>query len=259
MPRVLIASDVDGTLLLYGMVGIPQRVFELVNMASDLDVAFAVASGRDYASLLHLFEQVKNQVYFISTNGGQIYYQDEKLYESNFDKETCRIILDAIPETFQSELMLSTSNGSVLWGDNESFHNKVRSLGNKVSIVSDLDEIEDNIIKVSLYCAEGSFKAYPALAEALPKCFHVTVSGPKWIDINSSDKGHTLAKLGQELDVSPDHTYALGDQYNDLGMLDYAGHKFLMADAPADIVRRGYPLMDDAVAKIEQILTKYKK
>lgn len=259
MPRALIATDVDGTLLLYGMDGIPELVFELVGMASDLDVAFAVASGRDYASLLRLFGPVKDEVYFISTNGGQIYYQDEKLYESNFDKETCRIILDAIPEEIQSELIVSTSNGSVLWGDNEIFHNEVRSMGNKVSIVSDLDEIKEDIVKVSVYYAEGSFKAYPALAKALPDYFHVTVSGPHWIDINSSDKGHALAKLGRTIGVPADHTYALGDQYNDLGMLDYAGHKFLMADAPADIVRMGYPLMDDAVAKIEQILTKYKK
>ena len=51
----LIASDIDGTLLLNGATEIPQEIFYQIDCLERKGILFCPASGRQYSSLRKLF------------------------------------------------------------------------------------------------------------------------------------------------------------------------------------------------------------
>jgi hydroxymethylpyrimidine pyrophosphatase-like HAD family hydrolase len=59
------------------------------------------------------------------------------------------------------------------------------------------------------------------------ECFHPDVS-----------KGKTAAWLAAELGVNPMDTMAIGNDYNDLDLLEWAAHGFVVANAPIDMQNR---------------------
>ena len=54
----LIASDLDGTLLLNGAQDLPEEMFDLIPRLKKAGILFAAASGRQYANMRRLFAPV---------------------------------------------------------------------------------------------------------------------------------------------------------------------------------------------------------
>jgi len=55
-------------------------------------------------------------------------------------------------------------------------------------------------------------------------------------------KGHALERLATHLKISRHEVVAIGDNNNDLEMLEYAGLPFAMANSTPDVLARGWPL-----------------
>jgi Cof subfamily protein (haloacid dehalogenase superfamily) len=62
------------------------------------------------------------------------------------------------------------------------------------------------------------------------------------IDITdrTATKGHALAWRAGELGLGPDAVMAIGDNFNDVDMLEFAGLPVLMANAVPDLLERGW-------------------
>ena len=58
-----------------------------------------------------------------------------------------------------------------------------------------------------------------------------------WLDLTPPgvSKASALESLRRKLGVYPDHTVAIGDGYNDIEMLRWAGHSTAMGNAPDDV------------------------
>jgi len=67
------------------------------------------------------------------------------------------------------------------------------------------------------------------------------------VDVNGPDcsKGTTLARLAARLDVPAAQIMAVGDNWNDLEMLEFAGLPVVMGNATEAIKRRGFPVVPD--------------
>lgn len=61
----LVASDLDGTLLLNGTQSLPEELFPLIKKLKELGILFVAASGRQYANMKRLFEPVADEMAFI--------------------------------------------------------------------------------------------------------------------------------------------------------------------------------------------------
>jgi hypothetical protein len=61
-----------------------------------------------------------------------------------------------------------------------------------------------------------------------------------WIELfpASAGKGSAAAWLAGMLQVSPERSLAVGNDYNDLDMLQWAGHSLVMEDSPPGLRRR---------------------
>lgn len=75
----LIACDMDGTLLDENK-RLPRDLFPALDALRAQGVSFAVASGRQYASLRKDFLPVVGHMLFISENGALVMRGDERLF-----------------------------------------------------------------------------------------------------------------------------------------------------------------------------------
>lgn len=66
----LVASDLDGTLLLNGAQSLPEELFPLIKELKELGILFVAASGRQYANMKRMFAPVVDDMAFIAENGG---------------------------------------------------------------------------------------------------------------------------------------------------------------------------------------------
>src|SRR5262249_44600519 len=75
---------------------------------------------------------------------------------------------------------------------------------------------------------------------------------------NGCSKGHALERWAAHLGVSAAETMAIGDNYNDVEMLEFAGHPFVMGNASDDLKQNGWTVTHDAdhygvAAALEQV------
>ena len=67
----LIAADMDGTLL-SSRKQLPKGFFPLVRTLKKIGVRFAPASGRQYYNLYEQFDEIADELMYISENGGMV-------------------------------------------------------------------------------------------------------------------------------------------------------------------------------------------
>ena len=81
----LVASDLDGTLLMKGAQGLPEDIFPLIRQLKELGILFVAASGRQYANMKKMFAPVADDMAFICENGGLAVYHEKVMYQNYFD------------------------------------------------------------------------------------------------------------------------------------------------------------------------------
>ncbi len=71
----LIASDIDGTLLVGDERKISEKVVSYIDKLHQRGVVFVAASGRQYGNLRNLFENVSDKIAYICENGAFVKYK----------------------------------------------------------------------------------------------------------------------------------------------------------------------------------------
>ena len=82
-----IAADMDGTLL-DEQGQLDPSFFELYEELKDQGIQFAAASGRQYYSLIHTFEPIKDEMLFIAENGTLVMHRGEELYSCTIEHDS---------------------------------------------------------------------------------------------------------------------------------------------------------------------------
>ena len=236
----LIASDIDGTLLQNGATKIPQEIFSHIRRLEKKGILFCPASGRQYSSLQRLFAPVADKVSFLCENGGAVYgpgnpgpLLSKTVMDRRFSEELCQDVL-ALPGI---EVLISGVNTAYLCPKRPGVEEEVRwFLGYNTVIVSAPADVPEDIVKVSVYCPNGTLAATQAvLFPKWERHFKAAVAGEVWMDFTLADKGTGLSQLCKALDISLEDVIAFGDNYNDLPMLERVGHPYLMENAAPEL------------------------
>ena len=82
----LIAADMDGTLLDSNK-NLSPHIFDLIKKLKEKDVKFAIASGRQYFNLINNFQEIKDELIYISDNGSIVYDKAKSIYVDEINKE----------------------------------------------------------------------------------------------------------------------------------------------------------------------------
>ncbi|WP_029067756.1 HAD family hydrolase [Jonesia quinghaiensis] len=91
---------------------------------------------------------------------------------------------------------------------------------------------------------------------------YYSIADEHWMDLapQGITKAYGLERLRRQLQVSPEHTVAVGDADNDIEMLQWAGRGVAMGHAEASVIAAAdevtWPIIDDGLAPVlESLLT----
>lgn len=112
------------------------------------------------------------------------------------------------------------------------------------------DALQDDPIQVMFNGSVAPMRHLVASLRAMPAADRLTVAITEYeardfalVDVNGPNcsKGTTLAQLAQQLGIPPGQIMAIGDNLNDLEMLEFAGCPVLMGNAAEAMRQRGFP------------------
>ena len=142
----LVASDLDGTLLMKGAQSLPEDIFPLIRQLKELGILFVAASGRQYANMKKMFAPVADDMAFICENGGLAVYHENVMYQNYFDQNLVREIAECIYNREGSEFTCSTKDFYYIKPKTEHFRDlMLHVVGNVCMEIQSFDEIKEPI------------------------------------------------------------------------------------------------------------------
>ena len=206
----LVASDLDGTILLNGAQHVDDSMCETIDMLGRKGIIFAPASGRQCESLVRLFSKVK------------------------------------------SPLMLSGEKTAYIMPKTEEYLIRMTKVVQyKTTIIKSLDEIQEDILKVSVCDLSGIANSEKYFADKWSDKAAAAVCGDQYMDFMDLcvSKGDALKKVQKIYGIDRSECMAFGDNYNDCEMLKQAEFSYAMASA-ADDIKKNALYVTDSVEKI---------
>ncbi|MFD6532077.1 Cof-type HAD-IIB family hydrolase [Streptomyces sp. NPDC060184] len=238
----LIVTDMDGTLL-DADGGVPAGLWPLLKELRRRSIVFSPASGRQYATLAHLFEGADEGMVYIAENGALVVRDGVELSSDPLDPAVSARLVTRVRELAAKGgdvgVVVCGKRSAYTERDDDAFLAEVAKYYRAHRVVDDATAVDDEIIKVAVLDFGGAEESAPALAE-FSGTHRVVVSGKHWIDVmnRTTDKGVAVRRLQRDMGIGPEQTMAFGDYLNDLEMLDTADWSFAMANAHPDILRR---------------------
>lgn len=234
----LVAVDIDGTLVNKNREITPE-VFDAIQDAKSQDVKVVIATGRPIAGVLPLLEELKlNEAgnYVITFNGaliqdtatGEEIVKDTLTYEDYLDIEYVSRLLNVHMHAITKDGIFTANRNIGKYTVHEAH------LVNMPVFYRTPEEMTDKEIVKIMYIDEPA-----VLDEAIAKLpahfydkYTIVKSTPFYLEIikKTASKGAAIQKLAQKLGLSLDQTMAIGDEENDLSMLEVVGHPVVMAN-----------------------------
>lgn len=228
----LVASDLDGTLLLNGAQELPEELFPLIRRLKERDILFVAASGRQYPNMKRLFAPVLEDMAFICENGALAVQNGQVLYQDQFEPELAREIVEAIYEKEGAEFSCATKDYYYIRPKTRHYLELMTEVVKTESrVISSFDEITEPCMKLAVYEREGVQEdAIRYWRERFSDRCTVVTSGFAWVDFIpfGTNKARGLEEYQKRLGIRPEECMVFGDEYNDVEMLKAVPHSFAM-------------------------------
>lgn len=231
----LIATDVDGTLVVDGNGTLNPEYFPVIEKLMEQGIHFVVASGRTKSSISSLMKPIVDKITMVTEGGSYVCTSKEDLLCFPIPMDIVRELVEDIRKLTNCEVMMSSPTQCyVETKDNDFIRWIEQDYGFRVQQVKDLLEVEDQIVKVSLYHKINAGKeAEKGLKEKWESRLHLAEAGHEWVDciMPQTNKGVAIAYLQEKYGITKDETMVFGDNFNDLEMLEQATFSFAMGNA----------------------------
>lgn len=236
----LIASDIDGTLLLNDSQAIDSEIFNLIHQLEQKNILFMAASGREYTNLRDLFSPVADDIAYLCLNGCITFYKGECISKEVMDAELARKLITTIQNDSNTEVLVSGEKTCYITPKNQSYYEHLtNTVKNHVTIVDDLLNIPEPYTKISAYFKDGTNKHYQHYADMFDMDITVQIGGKCWLDCTPKgvNKSTGFLKLLAHLNISAENTVMFGDNDNDKQILQACGHPIAMETAVPSIYK----------------------
>jgi len=274
-PIRLLAADIDGTLLN------PQFHISDVDMAAlrrahREGVEIVLVTGRRHAFALPIAQQLGFDFWLISSNGAVTRsLSGETFHRDLLPAGTCRKLCRAMQE-FRGNTVITfdkDGKGAIVLEHMEELTSSIRRwLEKNLEYIDFIIPIEDSLVTdpvQAMFCGSIA-RMHEALAGLAASGLEqeITVLRTEYpvrdlsiVDVlnQGCSKGHALERWANYRGIPREQVMAIGDNYNDIEMLAFAGLPFIMGNASEELRGRGWAVtlpndQNGVAAAIEQVL-----
>ena len=236
----LVASDIDGTLLLNGAKALDSEIFKLIRELHKKGILFMAASGREYTNLRNLFAPVADDIAYLCLNGCLTFYHNECISKEIMDTTIARKLITTIQNDSNAEVLVSGEKTCYITPKNQSYYEHLTTtVKNHVTVIDDLLNIPESYTKISAYFKDGVNKNYQRYADMFDQDITVQIGGKCWLDCapKGVNKSTGFLKLLAYLNISTENTVMFGDNDNDKQILQTCGYPISMETAVPSIYK----------------------
>lgn len=248
-----VVSDYDGTIVSSGIKEPSEELFLLLEKLFQKNIRFIAASGRQYQNLRDRFAPVADRIDYICENGSLIVYRNQIIYKDVIERGQALSLIRDMQRCQDGEIMVSGVGTSYIVPKTQYFIDRlVKRVRNHVTILKDFREIEEDMIKISVYWREGIPKEEAErFHKAYDGCLQVADGGNGWLDFTgkTSGKGNALKILAGHMGIPLKNMVSFGDNENDMEMLKETGQSYCMSSAK-DYVKQCAGHICDSVEEV---------
>jgi Cof subfamily protein (haloacid dehalogenase superfamily) len=276
VPIRLLAVDIDGTLL-NSQFQIPTANLEALRRAHESGIEIVLVTGRRHTFALPMAEMLGFDVWLISSNGAVTRsLQGERFHRDLLPVATARELCSAMRDfrgntviTFDSE-----SKGALVLERMDQLTTSIqRWLEKNMQFIEFVVPIERSLVRdpiQAMFCGTISRmrEALQVLAASRLED-RITVLRTEYplrdlciVDVLNSgcSKGHAVERWANYRGIPREQVMAIGDNYNDVEMLAFAGVPVIMGNACEELRSKGWMVTlpnDEAgvAAALEEVLS----
>lgn len=258
MPIRLVAIDLDGTLL-DGRSEISSANKQALVETALRGVQLVVVTGRRFHSARPIIQQIPCPITLIASNGALIGSSSgEILYRNFLPRRIARSILEAGSEyrPYAVAIFDVATPGQITMQEGASPEGPLSWYGKKSLDV--LAIVQDLCSSLTSDPIQLMFGGPPPIVEPIEPLLRYSTAGSfvhltwtKYLTRNLSildvmnrgcSKGATLALWTDQRGIRPIEVMAIGDNFNDLEMLEFSGFPVLMGNCSLGLGRDGWPV-----------------
>ena len=255
----LIGIDVDGTLLdTRGQM--PQPNIDAIHDAVAAGIHVALVTGRSYPFARPIADPLPSSLTLIVSNGAVERGMDGSTFARRLlNREVARSVLKSTrPFRHAAALVFDRDADRQVIFETMDWEHPGRKAywARNQSLIAQSVPLEDALVEDPIQVMfNGGVEAMRSLIESLrgeARDFAVSLTEYvhrdfSLIDVTapSATKGRALAWRAEQLGITRDEVMAVGDNFNDLEMLEFAGLPVVMANAVAGLKERGWTVTGD--------------
>lgn len=274
-PIRLLGVDIDGTLL-NPEFQISSADMAALRRAHAEGVEVVIVTGRRHSFALPIVQQLGFDLWVISSNGAITRSMaGETFHRDMLPAGTCRRLCDHMQE-FRGNTVLTfdtEAKGAIVLEHMDELSSSIqRWLEKNLQYIDFVIPIEDSLTSdpvQAMFCgAISRMQRALAALEASNLARDITVLRTEYavrdlsiVDVlnQGCSKGHALERWAGYRGVPREEVMAIGDNYNDIEMLAFAGVPFIMGNAAPELRRDGWKVtlpndQSGVAAAIEQVL-----
>jgi Cof subfamily protein (haloacid dehalogenase superfamily) len=248
----LVAIDIDGTLLPSTDTTISERNRRALRRAQDAGLHIVIATGRRHQYAEPVLEQVElsPRTVMISSNGSVVRYFDGQLIRRTLlSVESARGLCAALRPFGQTMVFTfdREHRRSLVVESMNSLHSRisdwVEANRHDLEEISPLERAFDTGEEPiqGMLCGDlAQVHAAERALESTPLAASITMHRTEYADRDLAildllpphcSKAHAIEDYARSLGIDASEVMAIGDNFNDQSMLEYAGHAILMGNA----------------------------
>jgi Cof subfamily protein (haloacid dehalogenase superfamily) len=233
----IIALDVDGTLL-NDHHEVTPRVRNAVRAAAEQGAEIVLCTGRGSTSALTVLKELGLQGTMITHNGASVVDSEtrEILYSTGISPEQTRRYTSYCRER-GIHFDMNTAFDLYVEGIAEEAADMYRNLKARPIIRNRDEGFPDNLVKISIYAPKETLDDVETEWMDWRHELQAVRSGYNFIDVQhlNATKGKALEQLAALRGIQREQILALGNYYNDIGMIAYAGWGVAMDNSPPEV------------------------
>lgn len=239
MKYKLMAVDIDGTLLNSKGV-MTEKTIAAIKAAVEKGLIFTIASGRPVQGIEYLNDMLGIDVPFITYNGAMVVMGKSKeiLYEKNLSAEDALFAI-RLGQQFHTTIIVWCQNQLYVNEMNDRTEQYKEITGGDPILLGDIEALaKRGITKVLWYDEEKNIEKYQSIiGKSVGNNTNFHISRPIFLEFvdKEASKAIAMEKLGEYYQIDRNEMIAVGDSFNDLSMIKYAGLGVAMGNAKQQI------------------------